>query len=124
MLRRLMVGGVLVVTAFLALAPGAYSPLAPLADDWVPVLDHRHLVVAAHLVGYASLVVLVYWVTRHLALAVVGVLLFSTALELLQAWLPWRECSWADIQINLLAVALGWLVIRVGAKWWAQDGRG
>ncbi len=59
---------------------------------------------------------LVYGMTRHLALAVAGVLLFSSGLELLQAWLPWRECSWEDIQINLRAVALGGLVSRVGVK--------
>ena len=47
MARLLLVGGVLVVTAFLALAPGTYSPLAPLADDWLPALDHRHLVAIA-----------------------------------------------------------------------------
>ena len=62
------------------------------------------------------LVVLVYGLTRHLALAVAGVLLFSSALELLRAWLPWRECSWENIQINLLAEALGGLVSWVGVK--------
>ena len=36
-------------------------------DDWVPALDHRHLVVAAHLLGYAGLVVLLTWLTRRAA---------------------------------------------------------
>ena len=40
MARLLLVCGVLVVTAFLALAPGTYSPLAPLADDWVRASAH------------------------------------------------------------------------------------
>jgi len=89
MARLLLVGGVLVVTAFLALAPGTYSPLAPLADDWIPALDHPHLVVAAHLLGYAGLVVLLTWLTRRLALAIAGALTFSLMLELIQVWLPW-----------------------------------
>lgn len=127
MARLLLVGGVLVVTAFLALAPGTYSPLAPLADDWVPALDHRHLVVAAHLLGYAGLVVLLTWLTRRLALAVAAVLAFSSALELIQVWLPWREGSWEDLAVNLLAVAVGallvWLAERGGLALRGRGGR-
>ena len=127
MARLLLVGGVLVVTAFLALAPGTYSPLAPLADDWIPALDHPHLVVAAHLLGYAGLVVLLTWLTRRLALAVAAVLAFSSALELIQVWLPWREGSWEDLAVNLLAVAVGallvWLAERGGLALRGRGGR-
>ncbi len=106
----------LLLATLAALAPGTYSPLAPLDDDWVPALDHRHLVVAAHLLGYAGLVVLLTWLTRRLALAVAAVLAFSSAPELIQVWLPWREGSWEDLAVNLLAVAVGALLVWVAER--------
>ena len=117
----------LLLATLAALVPGTYSPLAPLADDWVPALDHRHLVVAAHLLGYAGLVVLLTWLTRRLALAVAAILIFSSALELIQVWLPWREGSWEDLAVNLLAVAVGallvWLAERGGLALRGRGGR-
>ncbi len=118
--RMLLVGAVVGMTAFLALAPGAYSPLAPLADDWVPVLDHRHVVVAAHLLGYAGMVVLLSWLWRRLLWSAAAVLVFSTVLEAAQTQLPWREGSWADLGVNLVAVLLGvwvvWVLGRLGGR--------
>ena len=117
----------LLLATLAALVPGTYSPLAPLADDWVPALDHRHLVVAAHLLGYAGLVVLLTWLTRRLALAVAAILIFSSALALIQVWLPWREGSWEDLAVNLLAVAVGallvWLAERGGLALRGRGGR-
>ena len=43
----------------------------------------------------------------HPGLAAAGVLGYSALLELLQGLVPWREASWTDMQVNLLAVALG-----------------
>ena len=51
-----------------------------------------------------------------LALAVAAVLIFSSTLELIQVWLPWREGSWKDLAVNLLAVALGALLVWVAER--------
>ena len=62
-----------------------------------------------------------------LALAVAAILIFSSALELIQVWLPWREGSWEDLAVNLLAVAVGallvWLAERGGLALRGRGGR-
>lgn len=101
-------------TALLALAPGSLSPLAPLADDWIPALDHRHVVVAAHLLGFFVLVVILAGVWGRLVPAAVAVFGFSALLELAQTQVAWREGSWSDLGVNAVAVLLGVVVVLVG----------
>lgn len=43
---------------FLALAPGVISPLGPFTADWMRSLTHRNPLIAAHVLGFAFLVVL------------------------------------------------------------------
>ena len=100
-------------TAVLALAPGSFSPLAPLVDDWIPSLDHRHVVVAAHLLGFSAFVVIVSWVWGRVVPAALAVFLFSALLELAQTQVAWREGSWSDLGVNAIAVLLGVLVVLV-----------
>lgn len=101
------------VTVFLALAPGSFSPLAPLVDDWIPTLDHRHVVVAAHLLGFSALVVIVTGVWGRVVSAAVAVFLFSALLELAQTQVAWREGSWSDLGVNAVAVLLGVVIVLV-----------
>ncbi len=100
-------------TAVLALAPGSFSPLAPLVDDWIPSLDHRHVVVVAHLLGFSALVVIVTGVWGRVVSAAVAVFLFSALLELAQTQVAWREGSWSDLSVNAVAVLVGVLVVWV-----------
>lgn len=93
-----------------ALVPGAWSPLGPLVDDWIPALEHQQVLVAVHLVGFAGLVVAVSWAGVRLLPSALGVLLFSAILELAQGATPWREASWGDFGVNLIAVLIGTLL--------------
>ncbi|MEE8118475.1 MAG: VanZ family protein [Gammaproteobacteria bacterium] len=38
---------------------------------------------------------------------IVGLLVFSSGIEMIQYWLPWRSGEWLDIAANLLGIALG-----------------
>ncbi len=100
-------------TTVLALAPGSFSPLATLVDDWIPWLDHRHVVVAAHLLWFSALVVIVTGVWGRVFPAAVAVFLFSALLELAQTQVAWREGSWSDLGVNAVAVLLGVVVVLV-----------
>lgn len=105
--RGLFFALLVIAGLFFALAPGTLSPLAPLADDWVSSLDHRLLVILAHLLGYAGLVMMLTWVWGRLLPAAVVVFLFSIAVESAQALLPWREGSLGDVALNFAAVWFG-----------------
>lgn len=101
--------GVAVVgaTTWLALLPSDAWPLATLAYAAVPAGLQPYLPEMTHLLGFAGLVVVFTALVGHPGVAAAGVLGFSTLLEMIQGWVPWREASWADVQVNLLAVALG-----------------
>ncbi len=119
--RVLVIGALMATTAVLAVAPGSWSPLAPLADDWIPSLDHRHVVVMAHLVGFAALVMVLTWISGRLLWSAIAVFLFSASLEVVQSRIAWRNASWEDLGLNVVAVVLG-----VGAVWafrWLREGR-
>ncbi len=98
---------------FLAVAPGSYSPLAPLVNDWAPWIDHRYAVILAHLVGFGGLVVMVNWLWGRLLRAALAVFAFSVFLEVLQTRIAWRDGSWSDVGLNAVAVLLGVLVVLV-----------
>ena len=115
---RYLVGAVLIViTLFLALAPGTFSPLRPLTNEWLPSLSHRDARIAAHILGFSGLVVVMSWVTRRLIAATVIVFVLAMSIELIQAFLPWRDGTWKDVGLNLIALGLGlgiaWL-LRIG----------
>jgi hypothetical protein len=114
------------LTVFLAVAPGSYSPLAPLVNDWVPWIDHRYAVILAHLVGFGGLVVLVTWLWGRLLPAALAVFAFSAVLEALQTQIAWRNGSWSDLGLNAVAVLLGvlvaWGLLRV--RWIRSIDRG
>lgn len=64
--QRVLVIGALMAATALAVAPGSWSPLAPLVNDWVPSLEHRHVVVMVHLLGFAALVMVLTWISGRL----------------------------------------------------------
>ena len=106
---------VVVATTWLALVPSDAWPLATLAYAAVPAGLQPYLPALTHLLGFAALVGVFTALGGHPGLAAVGVLGFSALLELLQGIIPWREASWADMQVNLLAVVLG-LGVVLGVK--------
>jgi hypothetical protein len=114
------------LTAFLAVAPGSYSPLAPLVNDWAPWIDHRDAVILAHLVGFGGLVIMVTWLWGRLLPAALAVFAFSAVLEAVQTRIAWRDGSWSDLGLNAVAILLGilvaWALRRVG--WMRSIGRG
>ena len=116
-LRYLVGAAVVIATLFLALAPGSFSPLRPLTDDWLPSLSLRDARIAAHVFGFAALVVVMAWVTRRILAGVLIVFVLAMSIELIQAFLPWRTGSWWDVGLNLIALGLGfsiaWL-LRIG----------
>lgn len=111
--KNLLIALLAGATVALALAPGSFSPLAPLVDDWVPSLDHQHVVVVAHLLGFCALVVIVAGVWGRVVSAALAVFVFSALLELAQTQVAWREGSWSDLGVNAIAVLLGVLVVLV-----------
>lgn len=116
-LRYLFGAAVVVITLFFALAPGVFSPLRPLTNDWLPSLAHSDALIAAHVLGFACLVVVMAWVTQRIVAGVVVVFVLAMSIELIQAFLPWRDGTWKDVGLNLIALGLGlgiaWL-LRIG----------
>ena len=115
---RYLIGAVLVIaTLFFALAPGAFSPLRPLTTDWIPSLSLRDARIAAHVFGFAFLAVVMAWVTRRIIAGVLIVFVLAMSIELIQVFLPWRDGTWRDVGLNLIALGLGfgiaWL-LRIG----------
>ena len=98
---------IVAVTTGLALLPSDAWPLAMLAQAGARAGLQPYLPALTHLLGFAALVGVFTALGRHPGLAAAGVLGFSVLLELLQGMVPWREASWADMQVNLLAVVLG-----------------
>ena len=98
---------VLGLTTWLALAPGTTFPLpalAALADACVPAVLQPYRADLPHLLGFAGLVVLFTALLGRAGVAAALVLGFATLLEAVQLFVPWREASWADLRVNLLAV--------------------
>ncbi len=98
---------IVAVTTGLALLPSDAWPLATLAQAGARAGLQPYLPVLTHLLGFAALVGVFAALGRHPGLAAAGVLGYSALLELLQGLVPWREASWADMEVNLFAVALG-----------------
>ena len=118
---------VLGLTTWLALAPGTTFPLpalAALADAGVPAVLQPYRADLPHLLGFAGLVVLFTALLGRAGVAAALVLGFATLLEAMQLFIPWREASWADLRVNLLAVALGLVLVGLGVTLgrWARRG--
>ena len=113
---------VLAVTTGLALLPGDAWPLATLAQAGARAGLQPYLPALTHLLGFAGLVGVFTALGGHPRLAAAGVLGYSALLELLQGFIPWREASWADMQVNLLAVVLG-LGVGLGVTRGGRAGR-
>ena len=118
---------VLGVTTWLALAPGTAFPLpalAAVADTGLPAVLQPYRADLPHLLGFAGLVVLFTALLGRTGVAAAWVLAFATLLEALQLFVPWREASWADVRVNLLAVALGLVLVGLGVTLgrWARRG--
>ncbi len=108
---------VLGLTTWLALAPGTTFPLpalAALADACVPAVLQPYRADLPHLLGFAALVVLFVALLGRAGVAAGLVLGFATLLEAVQLFVPWREASWADLRVNLLAVVLGLVLVGLG----------
>ncbi len=98
---------IVAVTTGLALLPSDAWPLATLAQAGARAGLQPYLPTLTHLLGFAVLVGVFTALGSHPGLAAAGVLGYSALLELLQGFVPWREASWADMEVNLFAVALG-----------------
>ena len=95
------------VTTVLALLPSDAWPLATLAQAGARAGLQPYLPALTHLLGFAALVGFFTALGGHPGGSAAGVLGFSILLELFQGFIPWREASWTDMQVNLLAVVLG-----------------
>ena len=118
---------VLGLTTWLALAHSTAFPLpalAALADAGVPAVLQPYRADLPHLLGFAGLVVLFTALLGRAGVAAALVLGFATLLEAMQLFVPWREASWADLRVNLLAVALGLVLVGLGVTLgrWARRG--
>mgnify|MGYP001767416651 CR=1 FL=1 len=105
---------ILGLTTWLALLPGTAPPLpalAALADAGIPAVLQPYRADLPHLLGFTGLVVLFTALLGRAGLAAAWVLAFATLLEAVQLCVPWREASWADLRVNLLAVVLGRVLV-------------
>jgi hypothetical protein len=101
----LLAGAAAILVA--AVLPGRLSPLAPLVNDWIPSLDHRDVLVVAHLLGYGLAVPIAAAVIGRIGRAVLVVGALSLLVEGVQAFVPWRTADWADVGWNAVALGLG-----------------
>ena len=116
---RYLIGAVLLaLTLFFALAPGVFSPLRPLTNDWIPSLALSDARMAAHVFGFAGLVVVMSWVTQRVVAGVVVVFVLAMSIELIQVFLPWRDGTWSDVGLNFIALGLGF-----GIAWFLGIGK-
>jgi hypothetical protein len=97
----------------LALSPSSWfkGPWVPASA--VPVVQFLSVLPSLHILAYGSLVVLGTWVWGRLWPVVLGVFLFSVAVEAVQTQLPWRTGALQDVVLNMWAVLLGAVVVLV-----------
>lgn len=112
-----MRSAVFVLFALAALAV-ALSPPSWFQGPWIPawfapVVQFLSVLPNPHVAAYGSLVVLGAWVWGRLLPVVVGVFLFSVAVEVVQTQLPWRTGALQDVVVNFWAVLLGAAVVLV-----------
>ena len=105
--RVLVLGLLLLLGAVAALLPGSFVFGTLLSPGFVRWAGYENLLLLAHLGVYGGLVVVWVWVWGRLLTAAAGVFAFSLAMEGLQALTSWREGSFADVLLNLVAVLLG-----------------
>lgn len=105
---RYVIGAILIIiTLFFALAPGLFSPLRPLTDEWFPSLSNSDARIAAHILGFSGLLVVMVWASGRIIAVTMTVLVLAMSIELIQVFLPWRDGTWKDVGLNLLAISLG-----------------
>jgi hypothetical protein len=112
-MRSVFFFGLALAALTIALSPPGWfqggwipAPLTP-GVQWINVSFNLHIA------AYGSLVVFGTWVWGRLWPVVLGVFLFSVAVEAVQTQLPWRTGALQDVVLNMWAVLLGAVVVLV-----------
>jgi len=120
-LRRLWVGAVVALAAFIAWSSLSPQPLVP-----VETLSDK----IGHALAYFSLALLGSGIAspRRLRFAMLGCFLLGAALELAQgAFTEYRHAEWGDLAANTAGILAAWLAAGQGRagwglRWFAREG--